>query len=205
MVVCVCKILMALEKTIAFMNKYFDKNLFSVFIDSFSGMLDIELEYMHLKYKNYQSIVKLLDLYEPKFQKCYKNFIDQNLRDKTNSYRLVYSKQPTIICSLPGNFLYHLVKHPIVPNSHSVFCSFTMWTDTNTIISQNTKEIAPVNSDMGSYCLLSDDDKLIFPDNINNTNNSSIGIFFNIMSYNNYKTQTSLSTNETIGKVFGLL
>jgi hypothetical protein len=169
------------------------------------NQINIEPSYLHNKYINYRQLLQSIDLLESSFQYWYKSFIKQNLQNKIDSYRIVYSLKPSIVCYMPKLLLYSNISHPIVEDSYSVFCPFTRWMSSNTISVDDSTSVSLLScEDNGSFFMINHTDKIIFPENINQSNNTFLGFFFTVMSYSNYKLH-NLNEYKKIGTFFGLL
>lgn len=167
---------------------------------------NIALDYIHIKYSNYRSIINRLDMRESGFQYWYKKFILTNLSNRIDSYRTVYTKIPSIVCYLPRHFLYHRISHPFIKNSYSVFCPLTRWIPSNTISVKDENGIVPLDCEDKNMCFILDDkDSIEIPNDKNQMLNTSFGLFFTIMTYDSYKKNNLIDSNKKIGTFFGLL
>jgi len=165
---------------------------------------DIELQYCHLCHKDYVSVLKNFDLYKSDFQHWYKSLISGTIKKYISSERVVVSMIPAIICYFPGLYCYHTISHPICKNSYSIFFPLTRWTEANTIRTSHQNTAKPIGHKIDMCNMIFDHETIIIPQHNNTSNNTCLGLFFYVMSYQNYKTSIIYSS-KTIGDYFNLL
>lgn len=169
------------------------------------SQLDIDVfGHLHFKYKSYEDIIHKLNFADKNFQQIYNQFVDKNLKIDFGINRMIVSRIPTVVCSLPNHSIYHLISHPFTKNTTSVFVSFTSWYDphTITVLKKNHKSL-PLDSE-NIYTIISDTDRIRMPTGINNSFNSSFGLFFCCMSWDTYKSN-GFQQSFPIGDYFSLV
>lgn len=163
-----------------------------------------DLHHLHLRYTTYTSLLKNIDLDNKVFIKQYEYIIKKYIKDYLKLPRLVYSRVPKIVCSLPKHKLYHEISHPYAPNATTILWSLTSWSETNTInITSRTGDSIECNSE-NTLFLIDHKDIINLPQTINTSNNSSLGLFFISMSLETYR-ENKLQNLEPIGRLFNFI
>lgn len=165
---------------------------------------DIELSYFHLLDNEYSSTISRLDLNQSGFQYWYKSLVSNTIKQYLASERIVYSSVPSAICYFPNLQYYHCASHPLCKNCHSVFLPLTQWTESNTIRLKHKDQNMPIGHTINSCYIIADNEDIIIPEHRNLSNNTYFGLFFYIMSYQNYKS-SMIYSSKNIGGFFSLL
>lgn len=165
---------------------------------------EIELQYSHLLRYDYQFFLSRFDFKESGFQHFYSLLISNTLKKYIASQRAVYSTLPSSIICFPNSKYSHSVSHPLCKNCYSVFVPLTQWTESNTIRVKNDNKSVPIGHKENSCYIIKDDEDMIIPEHCNSSNNTHFGLFFYIMSYENYKSSI-IYTSKNVGGFFSLL
>lgn len=164
----------------------------------------IELQYSHLLNYDYLSFRSRFDFKESGFQYFYKSLVSEVLKKYIGSERVVYSTIPSSIYCFPNLLYCHSISHPLCKNCHSVFLPLTQWTESNIIKLKSKNETIPMGHTINSCYIIEDNEDIVIPEHYNLSNNTYFGLFFYIMSYQNYKSSMVYSS-KNIGDFFSLL